>query len=320
MDTKLRSILRKYLRHCEKSGIKRQLECLPRWIQDNYPEYSDVSVELKAIVKLPHKNDLTYRALSAKEKAAIREQRTLAYNKLLKRAYKVRKCKVCATPVELPWDRPTCVSLRSVLWPTSNYCSRECTYQCDALKEKRANTNIQKYGTVCTLSSPEGVSKKKATWLKNYGVENPSHAPKIVGRILKARYGRKLFERKGVSFTYQGYEDVLLNKLLSLSFVRNIQTSACKIGMFAYRCDGKRHKYLPDVKADVRGKTYFFEVKSVGTLAPTLAVARRNWFKAKAMWKAMKNYQVVLCSRNKILEVATNADDLKEMIKRHRRW
>lgn len=45
-------------------------------------------------------------------------------------------------------------------------------------KRKRAvkarQTSLRKYGVTCTLNTEENIKRKKATWLKKYGVDNPT--------------------------------------------------------------------------------------------------------------------------------------------------
>ena len=45
--------------------------------------------------------------------------------------------------------------------------------------ENSAKTNIEKYGTKCTLNTEESIRKKKQTWINNYGVDNPSKADEV---------------------------------------------------------------------------------------------------------------------------------------------
>lgn len=51
---------------------------------------------------------------------------------------------------------------------------REMVYK--RIAENSARTNMEKYGTKCTLNTEESIKKKKETWMKNYGVDNPSKA------------------------------------------------------------------------------------------------------------------------------------------------
>lgn len=45
--------------------------------------------------------------------------------------------------------------------------------------EKRAKTNLEKYGNTCSLHGKEQEEKTKQTWLKNYGVENRLDSPAV---------------------------------------------------------------------------------------------------------------------------------------------
>lgn len=47
------------------------------------------------------------------------------------------------------------------------------------IAENSAKTNIEKYGTKCTLNTEESIRKKRQTWINNYGVNNPSKADEV---------------------------------------------------------------------------------------------------------------------------------------------
>lgn len=58
--------------------------------------------------------------------------------------------------------------------------------------DKVEQTNIERYGTKCTLNTEENIHKKKTTWLQNYGVDNPLKSNHIRQKIYDTntkRYG-----------------------------------------------------------------------------------------------------------------------------------
>lgn len=58
--------------------------------------------------------------------------------------------------------------------------------------DKVKQTNLAKYGTTCTLNTSVNIKKKKDTWIKKYGVDNPLKCEKIKQQVNKTnieRYG-----------------------------------------------------------------------------------------------------------------------------------
>lgn len=58
--------------------------------------------------------------------------------------------------------------------------------------EKTKETNIRLYGTACTLNTPENIKKKKETWNRNYGVDNPNKSTIVTNKTketCKNKYG-----------------------------------------------------------------------------------------------------------------------------------
>lgn len=81
----------------------------------------------------------------------------------------IPKCPVCGRLVEF--------KKYSIGYKT--YCSNECRYSDDILKEKIKQINIQKFGTPCTLQNKGIKEKIKKTTLIKFGVDHPSKS-KIV--------------------------------------------------------------------------------------------------------------------------------------------
>ena len=68
--------------------------------------------------------------------------------------------------------------------------------------KKIKQTNIKKYGVVCTLQSEEGIKKKNETWLKNLGVTgSPFNSNKV---RIKSKH--TLINRYGVEYASQNDE------------------------------------------------------------------------------------------------------------------
>lgn len=317
MNKKLRIAVKSYLRYCEQNGIRRVYECFVPWMKQEEPRlYAELNV-FKQLAKLPHKNDLAYRAFSSADKETVRKERTRLYGRLAELVYKPTLCVTCGKEVALRGSSNP-VSLKEAL-VKNEFCSVQCVADSDTVKRARQATNLKRYGHVCTLHNKEVAKKKQATWRKNWGVDNPSKAPEVVGRILNNRYGRKAVVLKGVTYEYQGYEAVVLRALSKDSRVKNFTTTPKEVGMFSYKMDGKHHKYLPDVKVRMKKtkKPVYLEIKSRGTLASTPAVAARVLAKAKTMWRLGYTYRVVLCSNKEVMAVAKDYPTLRALVSQH---
>jgi len=83
---------------------------------------------------------------------------------------------------------------------------------CPAVKEKKKQACIKRYGVENISQAAEVLSKKKATWLENYGVDNPSKAKVTTDKIKAAwpEIGRKrkatMVEKYGVE-SYNSTEE-----------------------------------------------------------------------------------------------------------------
>lgn len=119
----------------------------------------------------------------------------------------VRKCPICGKLLNFN-------NLKKI------YCSQKCYNKAPKTQEQRdriskkskemwANrsldekikiynkvfeTNFKRYGCKCTLNSTESIKKKKETWMKNYGVDNPLKSEIIKNKVFKTnlkKYGNK---------------------------------------------------------------------------------------------------------------------------------
>ena len=101
----------------------------------------------------------------------------------------VPKCPICGNPChfEETFYRVTCLSSEcyrksQVATSKNNYQEKygvDCAFQVQEIKDKIAATNIERYGNICSLHGEEQIKKKKETWTKNLGVDNPSKSEKI---------------------------------------------------------------------------------------------------------------------------------------------
>ena len=78
---------------------------------------------------------------------------------------------------------------------------------------KAGKTNTEKYGNISPLHGTNQIKKKKETWIKNYGVDNPLKNKEIFNKAFTTRIQIKKYG----SLTYQGsYEYDFLEKFYSI--------------------------------------------------------------------------------------------------------
>lgn len=318
----LRKAAIEYLKYVDQHGIRRVHEVFPRWLRDNHKDIYRSVPAMLSLEKVLHKNDRRYRELPASKKAEVRARRKDLYNEIALSIFRPKRCLECGEPIVLKTSGPTPIPLATAVHPPK-FCSVQCSSTSSLTKAKTKVTNMERYGTTCTLNTKQSIRKKHATWKRKYGVINPSHSPEVVGKILRSRYGHKTKTIKGKTFTYQGYEHVLLTYLVrrigvSVDF---LTTSPGKVKMFDYTYLGKTLKYLPDIKARLpNGRLWYFEVKSLLTLNSSRSIRDRVYAKACAMWDLGKLYSVVLCDNKKILGKANNPEALRRLFKEHQNW
>ena len=74
----------------------------------------------------------------------------------------------------------------------NKFCSSKCIANSDEIKNKKYNTNIDKYGTEYPSQSKEVQNKTKETFIKKYGVDNPLKNKEIKNKVKKTnieKYG-----------------------------------------------------------------------------------------------------------------------------------
>lgn len=107
---------------------------------------------------------------------------------------------------------------------TSKVCSLECAgqlAQSKSAKDKRAKTNIEKYGSENVFASEHIKNKIKKQNLKKYGVENPTQNPDIKEKIRQTN-----IERYGVEYPLQNEQ--IMNKLKETNL--KVYGSTCSLG------------------------------------------------------------------------------------------
>lgn len=91
--------------------------------------------------------------------------------------------------------RPTCAICGSkVKFSNAKHFFKTCSEQCRKISVKRTieTTNLEKYGTTCSLVNPEIRKKSRETMIQKFGVETPMHSEQIKNRVKSTcleRYG-----------------------------------------------------------------------------------------------------------------------------------
>lgn len=124
----------------------------------------------------------------------------------------IQRCKICGSPV------------RFVNYNTgyNKYCSSQCSYLDDEIKDKRKDTNIKKYGVDNPLKNKDIVEKRTSTIFEKYGVNNVSQLDDIKNRKLLSS-----LEKYGTEYVFQSDEvkDKIKKTLLEKYNVDNIAKS-----------------------------------------------------------------------------------------------
>ena len=151
--------------------------------------------------------------------------------------------------------------------------------QSKIIQEKVRQTNIERYGVPCVLSSEIIREKIKQTCLKRYGVENPSQHPEIVKKILRSTHRHKDYTLpSGNIIVIQGYEGFCLDDLFEEGYDETeLVVGLDNIPVISYVFKNGDHRYFPDIYIPSDNK--IIEVKSRYTLDQQ---KEKNIAKAKA--------------------------------------
>lgn len=100
------------------------------------------------------------------------------------------------------------------------------------------DTNLRKYGNVCSLNGKEQIEKKKQTWLNNFGKTNPYQKDDIKEKAKKNRLSKYL------------YDDKKFDSKFELAFYIYHKDKGHRIERepkyFEYISKGKIRRYYPD--------------------------------------------------------------------------
>lgn len=214
------------------------------------------------------------------------------------------RCVMCGNPTSV--DRKTGVPQTT--------CSHECSNANPARLSAIQATNLERYGSVCSLNGKEQIEAKKQTWLRNYGVDNvskaqaikkakmlttrsnygcdnPAQNKSVVARMRKTRKANpncdisgkmgassKTLTLKGVDYSYRGHEHYCISYLVSNGWSVKPKGPA-GLGITYTWANNKSHRYLPDIHAVKGNVERIIEVKSSYTLFGSRRGVNKNLLK-----------------------------------------
>jgi len=117
--------------------------------------------------------------------------------------------------------------------------------------KKRKKTNLDRYGVEHYSSTEEFKSRRKITWTKRYGADNPSKNNNIKDKIMKGQDHRrtnKIIILNGQIVRVQGYEDQVIRDLIKSGISESeIICDRDRIPKISYTIDNKVRTYYPDI-------------------------------------------------------------------------
>ena len=187
-----------------------------------------------------------------------------------------------------------------------------------SVKDKKAKTNVKRYGAITVLRTKDVRQKVKDICLEKYGVEHPSKAKIIKDKkrqtqkekksqmvtnqrlTMLAKYGanslysikdvikplcslkRKFTTFRGRVIQCYGYENVFIDFLQRFNNIKSVTTDKNKIPVIPYTFKKKDHEYFPDILVTLtNGERIVVEVKSTWTLTMQGKASRKNNAKFK---------------------------------------
>lgn len=158
----------------------------------------------------------------------------------------------------------------------SNLKSGHLCNQC--IRERTRQTNLRKYGCINYTQTDECKERIKQTNLQKYGVEHVMHVPEIYEKQQMSAFKYKSFTMpSGKEVKLQGYEPVVLQKLLTKYNEDEITINKGEIPKIMYILNGRQHRYYPDFY--IKKDNLIIEVKSLYTYRKNIV---RNMLKILA--------------------------------------
>lgn len=154
-------------------------------------------------------------------------------------------------------------------------------YHCTG--ERRAKTNIQKYGCENVFANEEIKKKCRKTMMEKYGVEYNLQSPELLEKALRNSYQKKEFIfPSGRKEFVMGYEPFGLKKLMEEDKIHedDIIVDPKKIPKIKYNDgEGNSHFYFPDMF--IESQNTLVEIKSTFTYNVDIDTNFAKWYAAK---------------------------------------
>lgn len=133
------------------------------------------------------------------------------------------------------------------------------------------------------MGDPEVRAKWNATVRKNYGVDFPMQDPETFEKAMRIMHRVKEGSYEGRSYSFQGYEDVVIEALIDQLGSKKVRTQFDpKYPNEAAKACGWR----PDIHVLTKKGPWFVEVKSKWTLCGTQEIWKAAKKKAQMVTKA----------------------------------
>lgn len=191
------------------------------------------------------------------------------------------------------------------------YCSYTCNGKSDTTKQKRINTNLEKYGykntftlvhdeAIAKARSPESREKAKNTTLQHYGVPYPLQVPEIHIKCQSEMAKQKAYntKKKNNSFVYSRLEEYLKNELIKLGvlFYRQYKSEE-----YPFRCDF----YIPDKKLYIEINGHWTHGEHIFDPTDKKDIQQLDKWKSKAKTSDFYKNAVKVWTHNDILKKNT---------------
>ncbi|SIP86102.1 Putative Vsr/MutH/archaeal HJR family nuclease [Pacmanvirus A23] len=147
----------------------------------------------------------------------------------------------------------------------------ENPFQSEEIKNKIKQNNLVKHGVEYNSQREDVKALMVETNIKKYGVSHPMQDPLMRDKMTKAAYKMKeIIGPNGKVFQYQGYEGVIIKKLIADGIKENDLFTETELNEnnqmpeFWYEFDNKKHRYYPDLF--IKSQNRFVEIKSEYTM------------------------------------------------------
>lgn len=118
-------------------------------------------------------------------------------------------------------------------WP--KFCSSKCSANAKSTIDKREKSCLLNLGVKHNFESSKVIEDRKHTWIKNYGVDNPSKSHDIVVKKQQKYYYQNQYFSSSPELAYYIW---LTDNQIKFEYQPKVKIT--------YTCNGKTHRYFPD--------------------------------------------------------------------------